>query len=199
MPAPVNVNGPTLPGTVVTPDVPGPAFKPPKPNITLPPNLNRPPKATDLIIKRGFDGLTPDAAVKKIRAALTSPLAPQNAALVESTARERYRDLNVALNNVFTPNTPNRKFLEGLKPSTLRVIGTMSSLNPVVYAVTTRGTPGVKYYSRDWSGNFAELPKPPGQVVMSAAIRLEPPGIAMTYPKWKNSALSGPTGTITEG
>lgn len=199
MPAPVKLNvgpfGPEPPG----PPKPGPAFKSPAPNITLPPNLNRPPKATDLIIKKGFDGLTPDAAVRKIRSALTSKLAPQNVALVENTARERYRDFNVALNNAFTPNTPNRKFLEGQGPGRIFVLGTMSSLNPVVYGVSTPGAPGMKYYSRDWSGSFSELPKPPGQVVMSAQLRLDPPGIAMTYPKWTNNALSGPTGTVTEG
>ncbi len=192
----------TDPSPVLTsPTAPRPTtakFATPKPNITLPPNLGRPPRATDLIIKRGFDGITPDAAVRKITANLTNALAPQNRALVESTARDRHRDFNVALNNVFTPNTPNRQFLEGLNPTSIAVIGTMSAMTPVVYEVKSAGQLKPKFYARDWSGRFSEIPKPPGNVVMSARVRLEPPGLSMSYPKWTNPALSGPLTTITE-
>lgn len=185
---------PTTPTTPTIPATPAPfptiAFKPLKPQIELPPNLGRPPKATDLIIKKGFDGLTPDRAVTRIRNKLTNTLAPENRKLVEDTARRAHRDFNVALNNVFTPGSPNNKFVQQFGNRQVSVLGTMSSLQPVVYKVEGRGMEPTRYYSRDWSGNFAEMQKPPGQVVMEAKVRLSPPGIAMDYPKWTNKALS---------
>jgi hypothetical protein len=52
-------------------------------------------------------------------------------------------------------------------------------------------------YARDESGAFVES-KVRGNVVMSAAVRLTPPGIVMSYPKWANTGLSGTITTITE-
>lgn len=191
-----------VPGTTPTVPTPGPmiVFQPPKAVITLPPNLGRPPKATDLIIKRCFDGKTPTAAVNLIKKQLTGRVHANNKALVEQTARDRVRDFNVALNNVFAPNSPNNAFLTGLNAKAITVLGTMSSLTPVVYQVQQGKFDPPKYYSRDWSGNFVEMQKPPTQVVMAAQIRLNPPGLAMTYPEWTNKALASPQlTTITEG
>ena len=190
---------PTTP-TTVTPTRPDPIAKPlpaPKPHITLPPNLNRPPTVNDLIIKRTFDGLTPATAEKRVRTALKGTVAPQNENLVASTVKQRVRDMQVALNNVFTPGTPNRRFLEGMMPAKISVIGSMSGSNPVVYEVTKQGQPP-KYYSKGWNGGFTEMTKPPIQVVMKAAITLEPRGISMRYPSWENKALAGPLSTIVE-
>ncbi len=194
---PKPISGPVVkPGTTVV-DPRAPKYVAPKALIELPPNLGRPPKATDLIIRKGFDGLTPDAAVAKMRKALTGKVAPQNEALVLSTAKDRYRDFNVAMNNVFAPNSPNNQFVKSLAPAQVSMLGTMSSMTPVVYkAVSSDGT--TKYYSRDWSGNFAEQPKAPTNVVMEAKVRVEPPGLVMSYPKWKNAALAGQLVTITE-
>ncbi|MEW5741707.1 MAG: hypothetical protein AB1938_22500 [Myxococcota bacterium] len=182
-----------LPG--VTPTVPSPApptilYKPPKATIELPPGLNRPPRATDLIIKKGFDGLSPDRAVTRIRNKLTNTLAPQNRKLVEDTARRAHRDFNVALNNVFTPGSPNHRFLSQFAGRQVSVLGTMSTLNPVVYKVEGRGLEPTRFYSRDFSGNFAELQRPPTQVVIEAKVRLTPPGVAVEFPAWTNKALS---------
>lgn len=185
-----------LPGTVPTlPVGPGPVvppvpFKAPKAIITLPPNLGRPPKATDLIITKGFDGLSPDRAVTRIRNKLTNTLAPQNKKLVEDTARRAHRDFNVALNNVFTPGSPNNKFVAQFAGRQVSVLGTMSSMNPVVYKVAGKGIEPTRYYARDWSGGFAEMGRPPTQVVMEAKLRLTPPGLVMEYPAWTNKALS---------
>lgn len=170
----------------------------PTPDISLPPRLGRPPTANDLIIKRTFDGLTPEAAAGKIKAALKNGVAPQNQALVDQTVTARVRDMQVALNNVFTPGTPNRKFLDAQLPASLRVLGSLSQSNPVVYEVTKQGQPP-KYYTKGWSGSFVELPKPPVQVVMQAQISLEPRGLKMNYPTWANKALEGQLTTITEG
>ncbi|GMU62295.1 MAG: hypothetical protein AMXMBFR34_40580 [Myxococcaceae bacterium] len=177
---------PPLPGGSV-PSVP---YKEPKAVITLPPKLGRPPKATDLLIQKGFDGLSPDRAVTRIRNKLTNTLAPENRKLVEDTARRAHRDFTVALNNVFTPGSPNNKFVEQFAGRQVSVLGTMSALNPVVYKVEGKGLEPTRFYARDWSGRFAELGRPPNQVVMEAKVRLSPPGLAMDYPKWTNKALS---------
>jgi hypothetical protein len=108
---PINTRptSPVVPGRVDPIRKPLPA---PTPNITLPPRLGRPPTAADLIIKRTFDGLTPDQAEKKIFTALKGPVLAENRALVDGTIKQRVRDMQVALNNVFTPGTPNRQFLD---------------------------------------------------------------------------------------
>lgn len=197
---------PTLPTTVqpsVLPNVPtrpDPLAKPlpaPTPNITLPPHLGRAPTANDLIINRTFDGLTPQQAGKKIETALKGKVLPENQKLVTTTVNQRVRDMQVALNNVFTPGTPNRRFLESQLPAKINVIGSMSGSNPVVYEVTKPGQQP-KYYTKGWSGGFAEMTKPPIQVVMRAEVTLEPRGIRMQYPSWENSALAGKLTTITE-
>lgn len=182
------------PGVVVRPTKPLPA---PTPDISLPPNLRRPPTANDLIIKRTFDGLTPEAAANTIKAKLQGTVAPQNQRLVDGTVSARVRDMQTALNNVFTPGTPNRQFLESKLPGTIHVIGSLSSTNPIVYEVTKPGEQP-KYYGRGWSGSFVELPKPPGQVVMRGQVTLEPRGLRMQYPEWKNAGLAGQITTITE-
>ncbi|MFZ5443894.1 MAG: hypothetical protein ACOZQL_28070 [Myxococcota bacterium] len=189
----VNISGPNLP---LRPTLPT-KLPEPTPDITLPPNLKRPPTAADLIINRTFDGLTPQAAAGRIREKFKGTIAPQNEALVKQTVDARVRDMQVALNNVFTPGTPNRRFLESQLPATLRVIGSLSQSNPVVYEVSKRGE-GTKYYTKSWSGSFVEMPKPPAQVVMSAQVTLEPRGLQMNYTEWSNKALAGQITTITE-
>jgi hypothetical protein len=170
-----------------------------KPNITLPPKLGRPPTAADLIIKRTFDGITPLAAAKLIKAALTGRVAAENKPLVDTTVDARVRDMQVALNNVFTKGTPNRQFLESQQPAHIAVLGSLSSSNPIVYKVTKPGNDEPKYFTKSWGGGFVEMPKPPIQVVMEGRISLDPPMLRMTYPAWTNKALAGKLTTITEG
>lgn len=193
---PTSPTSPTLPGRPTPLDVV--KFKEPQAVIELP-RLNRPPKATDLIIKKGFDGKTPDEAVATVVSKLATPLAPGNKKLVEDTAMRANRDFNVALNNVFSPGSPNNKFVAQFAGRTVSVLGTMSSMQPVVYKVEGRGMEPTRFYARDWSGNFSEMQKPPTQVVMEAKVRLSPPGIAMNYPQWSNKSLATyPLSTITE-
>src|SRR4051812_27999686 len=89
---------------VLPPAAPKPQLKllPLKAQITLPPRLSHPPTAADLIITKTFDGLTPEAAAKQIKSSFVGTIAPQNQRLVDTTVNERVRDLQVALNNVFT-------------------------------------------------------------------------------------------------
>lgn len=193
--------GPLQPNTPTQPANPLPFRKPlpaPTPDITLPPKLGRPPRAEDLIINRTFDGLTPDKAGDKIRNALQNAVLPENRARVDSTIKQRVRDMQVALNNVFTPGTPNATFLQGQQPAKLEVLGTMSGSSPVVYQVTKEGQPP-RYYSKAWGGSgFTEMKNPPAHVVMRAEVTLEPRGIRMQYPNWEHKALSGKLTEITE-
>lgn len=190
-----------LPSTAVvtTPKAAGPLkLLPLQANITLPKKLSHPPTAADLIIKRTFDGLTPAAAARQITTHFRGTIAPQNKNLVDTTVAARVRDMQVALNNVFTTGTPNRQFLDSKQPADVTVLGSLSSSNPIVYQVTQLNAEP-KYFTKSWSGGFVELPGPPGQVVMQARLNLEPARLRMTYPEWQNKGLSGPITTITEG
>jgi hypothetical protein len=198
MPTPIStLRGTTKPAKPIVDPRP-PKFATPKANITLPPNLGRPPTTKDLIIKKGFDGKTQAQAVESIMKGLTSKLDPRNEKFVRETAAVRFRDFNVAMSNSFVPNSPNNSLLKNLGNQQLSLLGTMSSLQPAVYKAVNPQTGVTKYYAKDWTGNYGELPKPPVNVVMEARLRLDPPGLVMSYPKWKNGALSGPTSTITE-
>ena len=188
---------PQRPSTLVPATAPKLKLLPLKANITLPVKLGRPPTAADLIIKRTFDGLTPAAAAKEITRHFKGTIAPQNKTLVSTTVDARVRDMQVALNNVFTKGTPNRQFLDGQQPAAITVLGSMSSSNAIVYQVTKPGQEP-KYFTRAWSGGGFVETKPPSLVVMEARLSLEPPAMRMTYPDWKNASLAGQISTITE-
>lgn len=190
--------GPTLP-TVPTRPTQGPMFATPAYNIQIPDGLGRPPRATDVKVLTGFDGRTPAQVVQATIANLGGKVAPQNRAFVERSITERHRDFTVACSNLFIANSPPRKFLEGLNPQSLRVLGTMSSLQPVVYEVVRQAGAKPEYYARNGSGGFEKLDKPRGTPVMAADVRLTPPGIAVSYLPWKNSALAGTISSVTEG
>ena len=187
-------------GPVVNTRVTEPKLKllPLKAQITLPPRLARPPTAADLIITKTFDGLTPEAAAKNITTAFRGTIAPENQRLVDTTVNERVRDLQVALNNVFTKGTPNRRFLEGQMPAEISVLASLSQSNRVVYKLTPPGGEP-QYFTKGWGGAFVAMPKPPVQVVAEARISLDPPAQRITYPAWENKALAGKITEIIEG
>ena len=202
---PIPVLTPNLP--VTTPTKPtGTGLQPlkptvlpaPTPDITLPPNLRRPPTGADLIINRTFDGMTPQACAERIVSGFKGTIAPQNKKLVDDTVTARVRDMQVALNNAYTPNTPPRKFLESKLPASIDVLGSLSNSNPIVYRIT-RPNAQPEYYMKDWSGGMVQMPKAPGQVVMEARITLDPAGLKMNYPSWQNPGLAADVTTITEG
>ncbi len=183
--------------TVVPPTVTKLKLLPLKAHITLPPKLGRPPTTADLIIKRTFDGLTPAAAAKEITRRHNGPIAAQNKTLVATTVDARVRDMQVALNNVFTKGTPNRQFLDSHQPAAITVIGSLAASSAIVYQVT-KPNQEPRYFTRAWgNGGFVET-TPPKQVVMEARLSLDPPALRMAYPEWKNKALAGQITTITE-
>lgn len=189
-----------LRSTVVNRRVTEPKLKllPLKAQISLPPRLPHPPTAADLIITKTFDGLTPEAAAKKIKSSFRGAIAPQNQRLVDTTVNERVRDLQVALNNVFTKGSPNRKFLEGQLPAEIAVLASLSPSSRVVYKLTPKGGEP-QYFTKGWGGAIVPMQRPPLQVVAEARISLDPPGQRITYPRWENKALAGQITTITEG
>lgn len=173
-------------------------YKTPKFDVEIPDNLGRPPRSTDLIIRKGFDGLSPQEAAEKVAASLTNPLAPQNKSLVVETAVRAHRDFTVAINNVFIPGSPEARFAEQHADRGVSVLSCMGS-DGVVYKVAAKGADPARYYTRNWAGGFSEMQKPPYQVVLEAKVRVSPPGIAVEYPKWSNTALgTWPLTTITE-
>ena len=153
--------------------------------------------AANLIINRTFDGITPQAAFDRIRSQFQGTIAKSNATFVDATINARVRDMQVALNNVYTKGTPNRNFLDAQQPATVKVMASMTDSAGIVYEVTKPGQQS-KYFSKSWSGQFVETTKP-NFVIMSGQIGLDPPKLKMDYPAWKHAALSGPTATITEG
>ncbi len=187
-------------GSVITPTTgrdPQLKLLPLKAEISLPKRMSHPPTAADLIITKTFDGLTPEAAAKQIKGAFRGTIAPENQRLVDTTVNERVRDLQVALNNVFTKGTPNRKFLDNAQPAQVSVLASLSPSSRVVYKITPQnGEP--QYFTKGWGGQIVPMPKPPVQVVAEARISLDPPGQRITYPQWQNKGLAGPITTITE-
>jgi hypothetical protein len=204
VPTTVTTPGPVTPTPwrppVVGPARPtqGPLFNTPAYNIEIPEGLGRPPRATDVKVVTGFDGLSPAAVVDKTLQNLAGKVAPQNLAFVQRSITERHRDFTVACSNVFVANSPPRKFLESLNPQSIRVLGTMSSMQPVVYEVVRRAGGKPEYYARNSSGGFDILDKPRGTPVMAADLRLNPAGIAVSYLPWTNKALAGPLSSIVE-
>ncbi|MFT3835875.1 MAG: hypothetical protein QM723_02625 [Myxococcaceae bacterium] len=189
-------NTPVGPGPV-GPNHPNPLPLPePTPDISLPANLGHRPTTKDLVIKRTFDGLTPEAAAGNIKGKLQSPVTAEHQPMLDATVTARVRDMQAALNNVFTPGTPISQFLQAKLPAQIRVLGSMSGSTPVTYQVTQPGQPS-KYYGASWGGQLAELSKPPLQVVMNAEVTLSPRGIRMTYPAWQSAGLSD-SGSVVE-
>ncbi len=187
-----------LPATSTSVVAKAPKFQEPKCDISLPPRLGRPPKTSDLIIKKGWDGKTPEAALKTVLSKLQkTKVHPSNVQFVNAQINSRFRDFSVALNNVFTPNSPNRLFIDGLKPAKVEVLASMTDSRAISYKLTDAAG-AASYYTRDMGGRFVPLKDPPKFVIMSAELRLSKPGLIMQYPKWSAPALGGPLSTVVE-
>ncbi len=191
---PGKITGPVAPPAPPAPDVPI-TYVQPTPHITLP-KLSRPPTTRDLIIKRTFDGRTPEAARDTIVANCKTKLAQQNVGFVTQFAADRVRDMQAALNNVFTKGTPDRTFLEAQgKDATIGVLASMTDSARITYEVSKPNQKPL-YYRKDWTGRFNQVERP-SFVVMDAKVRLDPMGIDMRYPTWAHPGLTGPTMTVT--
>lgn len=168
--------------------------------IVIPDNLGRPPRVTDVIIKKGFDGRSPDQVVDLVKRNLQTPLHASNKSFVDKTIRDNHRAFTIAVSNMFVPNNEASNFASlQARRGTVTVLSTMSAINPVIVRVqpNTGGAP--QFFARGANGTYAPIPEPKYPVICEAKVRFRPePGLAMQYPKWSASVLSGPTATITE-
>ncbi len=192
--SPVSARAVTIPKAIIDPRPP--KFEEPKCEIQVPPNLGRPPRITDLIIARAYDGLTQGEATEKVLSKLTSSLAPQNKNFVSETIGRTFQTFNAVMGNSFLAGSPNNVFLKSLGNQQISLVGNMQ-WESSSYKVVNPQDGSTTYYARDWTGNYAKI-DPPKFVVMEARLRLDPPGLIMSYPTWRHDALSGEFTTITE-
>jgi hypothetical protein len=172
-------------------------FKKPTFDMLIPDNLGRPATLADVTVKKGFDGLTPGQATDAVLKHLTTPLAAENKAFVTRQVGDVHKAFTMAVNNAFIAGSPNQKFIQTLISRDIAVVGSMTGSQPsLIRALLPDGKQ--HYFAKNQAGAFVEV-APPRFVVMEARIRLQPPGVAVSYPEWKCDALSGPTSTITEG
>jgi hypothetical protein len=173
-------------------------FKPPAFEVVIPPNLGHKPTSQDVRVKKGFDGLTPSQVTSAVVSHLKSPLADINRTFVTAHIPQIHKAFTMAVNNLFVAGSPNKAFIDGvLARHDITVLGSMTSSQPAVIKATRPGIAAPLYYAKDARGEFVQVPEP-RFVVMSAAIRRSPAGVAVTYPDWTCAALSGPTGSVTE-
>lgn len=181
-----------------------PGIRPPKDpftkpafDVVVPDHLGRAPTLADVTVKKGFDGLSPQQATEVVLNHLKTPLAAQNNAFVTRQVGEVHKAFTMAVNNAFIAGSPNQKFIQTLISRDIAVVGSMTGSQPSLIRAML---PDAKqhYFAKNQAGAFVEV-APPRFVVMEARIRLQPPGVAVSYPNWACRALSGPTSTITEG
>jgi hypothetical protein len=209
---------PTRPGTTPsTPSVPTPVAPAPispapwrpgastpwmKPtyDIVIPDNLGRPPRTTDVTIKKGFDGRSPDQVVDLVKSNLDNALHPSNRGLIDRMVRDNHRSFTIAVSNMFVANSPPNRFVTQLaQRNVVTVQMTMSAVNPVVIMAKGPGPERAKYYVKGPNGDYVQVPRPKYPVVAESKIRFSPePSLTMDYPKWKTPALAGPLSTIEE-
>ena len=169
-------------------------------DITIPDNLGRPPRTTDVTVKSGFDGKTPAEVVDLVKGNLTNALHPSNVRLVEQSIKDNHKAFTMAVSNMFVANSPPNRFVSNLlQTNAVTVQMTMSSVNPVIIQARGPGTPGLSWYGKGPNGDWVQIPKPKYPVVAQSQLRLAPaPGLTMEYKKWSTPALAGVLTTITE-
>lgn len=203
--------GPTLPA----PPAPDPAPAPVRPgwgpgtgsrwmkptyDISIPDNLGRPPRTTDVTIRKGFDGKTPDEVVATVKRNLKGALHPSNRALVERHVRENHRSFTIAVSNMFVAGSPPNRFVSQLAlRNQVTVQMTMSAVQPVIIRALGPGATQPSYYGKGPNGDWVQIPAHKYAVVAEAQLRYRPePGLKLDYPLWATPALKGPLSTVEE-
>jgi hypothetical protein len=169
-------------------------------HIVIPDNLGRAPRTSDVQIKKGFDGKSPDEVVSLVRSKLKGGIHPQNRTFVEKQIRENHRTFTIAVSNMFVAGSPPNRFVGQLAArNAVTVQMTMSSVNPVIITALAPGQTTPRHYARSTNGDWQQIPAHKYPVVAEAKIRLRPePGLTMDYPRWAAPALKGVITTITE-
>lgn len=198
---------PTLP-TPVAPAPTRPGWGPgggtrwmkPAYDISIPDNLGRPPRTSDVTIKTGFDGKTPDEVVAKVKRNLKGGLHPSNRTLVERHIRENHKSFTIAVSNMFVGGSPPNRFVGLLAArNQVTVEMTMSAVNPVIIRAQGPGSSQPSYFGKGPNGDWVQIPPHKYPVVAEAQIRYRPePSLTMDYPLWSTPALAGPLSTVEE-
>ncbi|MBX7114958.1 MAG: hypothetical protein K1X64_11580 [Myxococcaceae bacterium] len=208
-------------GRIVLPQEPN-ALRPPAkpPRLNRPPGIVQPPKPPlytrpqydvlidsrpgvtptldDVTVRKGFDGLTPDEVVKKVLSLNQTPVHQSNRRFIERHIKEQHRAFTVGVSNAFVWGSPSNKVLAGLGVNEFKALGTLQGSQAVVFEVRRPDQINATYYAFNDAGQFAQAAAPTMPIVMEAAIRLKPAGVAIDYPGWRAPVLSGPTVTIEE-
>lgn len=175
-------------GAVVAPD---------RALFEVPDNLGRPPTSADVRVVKGFDGRTPDEAYAIVRSRAAQFIHPQNERLLRETFDISHKAFNVALGNFFAEGSPPMRFLKGLGPVKANLLGLLRQLTPVALEITLPDG-RVEYYMNT-TGTYQKVTKPTQQVIMRSAVSLDPPGVRVFYPQYRQSNLTAPTSTVVEG
>ncbi len=156
------------------------------------------PTLRDITVRKGFDGLTPDEVVKKVLSLNQTPVHPSNQRFIEKHIEEQHRAFTVGVSNALVWGSPSNKVLGALGVNEFRALGTLQGSQAVVFEVRRPDQINASYYGLNAAGKFAEVAAPTQPIVMEAAIRLKPAGVAINYPGWRAPVLSGPTSNIEE-
>ena len=174
-----------------------PAFE-----MQVPDRLLHPPTMNDVVVRKGFDGRTPDEALEQVLQNLGNPLDPQNRSFVERTILHTHKVFTLSVNNALTVGGPLRPQLERMAQAgaQVTVVGTMSAEHPVVYEVSHPNQEPQRFVTGP-GGTLQRLSA--GELIAPAILRADlhfrPDGVRIQYPLWNAPVLAAPTGTVTEG
>lgn len=172
-------------------------FVTPSLELEVPPTPGRNPTMDDVIVKKGFDGRTPEEAVELVKARLTNPLDRSNVRVVETTAKDTHKRFTIVVNNAFVPRNPTSVYIASrlAQRSRVTVVGVMSALHPVYLRVDRPGAAPQYLERQGISYTPAAMPY---KIVMEAEVKLTPSLVKVTYPSWSMATLAGPTSTVEE-
>ncbi|NOU26422.1 MAG: hypothetical protein HOO96_00835 [Polyangiaceae bacterium] len=174
--------------------------------LSVPDNLGRPPTTDDVTVVRGFDGRSPADAEMVVRKNLGNTIHPQNERFVSDTLQRAHKAFTIGVGNFFAAGSPPQRFLQAQTAgATFTLLGTASAIHTTVLRVQDPYV-GALYFKRTASGYESidasylaadgTLRYP---VIMSCAIRLNPQGVRIEYPKWSAKLLEQQTTVVVEG
>ena len=181
--------------------VTGPGYAPVTFNLTAPDNLGHAPTSVDITVNAGLDGLSPQAALARVRGKATMPIAPNNNRFVDGTILATHKAFTLSVNNAFTQGSPSNAFIRtNLAGAQVSILGVMSDDQPVVIMAKKPTDTRSHFYAADpGTGQYVEMPSMPYSVVMKAKLQDGlAAGVRVNYTTWGHSGLSGPLSTVQE-
>lgn len=179
----------------------GPGYAPVTFDLGVPGDLGRAPTSADVTVNAGLDGLSPQAAVARVRGKATMPIAQGNSSFVDQTILATHKAFTIGVNNAFTTGSPSNTFIQNnLAGAQVSILGVMSADRPVVIMAKKPTDARSRFYARDsGTGEYVEMPSMPYSVVMKAKLQdAVTSGVRVSYVTWGNAGLSGPLSTVEE-